>query len=45
LLPFDIVIIGGEEAVSILPDKAAKEMFQEGIVRILKRSTITNSAS
>jgi len=45
VLPFDIFMIGGEEAVSILPDKAAKEMFQEGIVRILKRSTITNSAS
>jgi len=35
---------GGEEAVSILPDKAAKEVFQEGIVRILKKSTITSSA-
>jgi hypothetical protein len=38
-------MIGREEAVSILPDKAAKEMFQEGIVRILKRSTITSSVS
>jgi hypothetical protein len=38
-------MMGGEEAVSILPDEAAKEMFQEGIVRILKRSTITSSAS
>lgn len=45
VLPFDVVMMGGEEAVSILPDEAAKEMFQEGIVRILKRSTITSSAS
>jgi hypothetical protein len=38
-------MIGGEEAVSILPDKLAKEVFQQGIVRIPKRSTITSSAS
>jgi hypothetical protein len=38
-------MIGGEEAVSILPDKVAKEMFQQGIVKILNRFTITNSAS
>jgi len=38
-------MLGGEEAVSILPDKVAKEMFLEGIVRILKRSTIISSAS
>jgi hypothetical protein len=37
-------MIGGEEAVSVLPDKAAKEIFKQGIVRILKRSTITISA-
>jgi hypothetical protein len=39
-----LTVIGGEEAISILPDKAVKEMFKQGVVRILKRSTITSSA-
>jgi len=38
-------MIGGEDAVGILPDEGAKEVFQEGIVRILKMSAITSSAS
>jgi hypothetical protein len=38
-------MVGGEDAASILPDEAAKEMSQEGIVRILKMLTITSSAS
>jgi hypothetical protein len=45
VLPFDIVMIGGEEAMSILPVLLAKETFQEGIIRIPKKSAITSSAS
>jgi hypothetical protein len=32
VLPFEVVMIGGEEAMSRLPVKLAKEIFQQGII-------------